>query len=86
MAFKAWGSYSKSILDTLSSGGFNGVAGLPNMKGSGPAQKVLKLVEDAFVKDPKVSWKVLFDTIPNHYSSHFSMRQAINKARIRRDK
>lgn len=76
-------SYYNSVIETLSNGGFDSIAGLPNMKGTGPAQAVLKLVKEAKGKNPKISWKELFDTIPNHYSSPQSMAQSMGKVEER---
>lgn len=78
-----WSPMIKGLMETVANGWNQGVAGLPNMKGTGPAQDVLKLVREAREKNPKITWKELFDIIPHHYSTYRSMQQSIGKAEIR---
>lgn len=77
---KTWNPMVKGLHETLVNGWFEGKAGLPNMKGQGAAISVLELVRQAREKDPKITWKELFDKIPNHYSTYKSMQQSMGKA------
>lgn len=59
------------------------VAGLPCLKGQGPAQDCERRV-NLYKKDyPKATWKQIFANVPNHYASVNSMQSAMAKTRER---
>lgn len=51
------------------------VAGVPNLKGEGPAQRCQKLIAAYMVEHPDASWQEIFARVPNHYAHHKSMSQ-----------
>lgn len=59
-----------------------GVAGLPNLKGEGPARAVAREVIEYRSHHPNATWLDLFETIPNHYASMQSMRCALTSRRL----
>jgi len=59
------------------------VAGLPCLKGQGPAQDCERRVRQFRAENPKATWKQVFAGVPNHYSSPSSMQSAMGKTRDR---
>lgn len=54
-------------------------AGKPNLKGEGPGQEVLRLVNEYREKNPKATWKEMYANVPNHYASYRSMQTSVAK-------
>lgn len=54
-----------------------GVGGVPCLDGVGPAQDCKRAVDEYRAKNPKATWRELFENVPNHYASHDSMRNAL---------
>lgn len=54
-----------------------GVAGLPNLKGNGPAQRCAMRVLRYRDKNPSARWADIFNNVENHYVSMESMRGAL---------
>lgn len=50
------------------------IAGLPTNKGNGPAQDVFRRIKKYLENHPTADWKEIYANVPNHYSSHGSMR------------
>jgi hypothetical protein len=53
------------------------VAGLPTLKGSGPAQQCANRVRDYLQQNPAAGWRDIYRNVPNHYAHHRSMRGAM---------
>lgn len=58
-----------------------GIAGLPTMKGVGPAQKVFDAVERFKAANPSASWAQVFANVPSHYAHARSMQGAMRTVR-----
>jgi hypothetical protein len=69
--------YRVKILDRLRRMESGGIAGLPNIKGTGPAQSVYDRIVEYRRENPKATWKAMFEVVPNHYASFQSMRQSL---------
>lgn len=54
-----------------------GEAGMPTMRGIGPAQAVYDAVLSYRARNPVASWHELFAAVPNHYKHAASMRSAM---------
>jgi hypothetical protein len=54
------------------------IAGLPTLKGIGPAQAVAAFIKGYVNEHPKAGWKEIYENVPNHYSNHKSMAGAMN--------
>lgn len=63
-----------------------GVAGIPTMLGSGPAQQVFNAVQVYLAANPVASWKELFEKVPNHYKHWQSFRSSMNFVRDKRNR
>lgn len=61
-----------------------GPAGLPNMKGIGPAQSVYDAVQRYTIENPRATWQEIFASVPNHYAHFRSMQGAMGVIRERR--
>lgn len=57
-------------------------AGIPQLKGEGPMQRLIPVVREYFARNPAATWKQAFSDIPNHYASHKSFGQHLAHARI----
>jgi hypothetical protein len=79
-----WG-YKEKILDRLILREPGGVAGLPTLKGEGPAQQCYELVLKYRKRYPDATWKDIFRDVPNHYSSYRSMCGAMRVVEIKRN-
>lgn len=77
-------SHVRRLQDTLSRMPKGGVGGKPCLKGVGPAQTVYAAIKAARELNPKITWKELFATIPNHYVSYRSMQNAMHMVDERR--
>lgn len=62
-----------------------GVAGLPTLKGDGPAQACASRVAAYRASRPTATWREIFDQVPNHYHSHRSMSGALRLLMLERD-
>jgi hypothetical protein len=51
------------------------VAGLPRLKGCGPAQDVHRRLRAFFQTNPEATWREAYEKVPNHYAHHRSMQQ-----------
>lgn len=60
------------------------VGGVPNHKGTGPAQSVWRAVRAYRTEHPAASWRELYEEIPNHYAHMESMRGAMRTVDQRR--
>ena len=61
-----------------------GIAGLPNIKGVGPAQEVEKRIAEYRKTHPKATWKELYEAISNHYQSYRGMYGGMRMLKERR--
>jgi len=53
------------------------VAGLPTLKGDGPAIRCAERIRKYLETRPMASWKEIFRDVPNHYAHHRSLRGAM---------
>lgn len=53
--------------------------GLPSLLGIGPAQTVALAVREYLTSHPRSNWLAIFRDVPNHYASHRSMSQVMNR-------
>jgi hypothetical protein len=58
--------------------GTEGIAGLPMLKGEGPAIECSKRVKKYLEKNPNATWKEIFKNVANHYSNYNSMCSALS--------
>ena len=58
-----------------------GKAGLPTMKGIGPAQDVFDAVERFRASNPSVTWEQVYRAVPNHYAHARSLQGAMATVR-----
>ncbi len=58
---------------------WEGVGGLPQLKGVGPAIECAKRVKEYLISHPAAKWKEIFDNIQNHYSNYKSMQNALRE-------
>lgn len=58
-----------------------GQAGLPTMRGIGPAQLVFDAVEKFIAENPRATWAEIFEAVPNHYAHARSMQGAMRVVR-----
>lgn len=70
-------SYRDVLLERTRTMVPGGLAGVPNVKGVGPAKTVNRLVEAYRMEHPRATWKELYDNVPNHYTSFSSMYGAM---------
>jgi hypothetical protein len=56
-----------------------GVGGKPTLKGEGPAQDVYRAVRRYRREHPGVTWKELYQAVPNHYAHARSMQLSMGK-------
>lgn len=59
----------------------HGEAGLPTMRGIGPAQFVFDAVEKYLESHPAAKWDEIFNAVPNHYAHARSMQGAMRVVR-----
>lgn len=52
-------------------------AGLPCIKGEGPAIDCMERVKEYKKSHPQAKWKEVYQAVPNHYASHLSMAGAM---------
>ena len=76
-------SQRKSALESCERNKDNTQAGLPCLRGVGPAIEVNNAVNEYNKLHPDASWKEVFANVPNHYASAASMRQSMEKHRLR---
>lgn len=76
--------YHQQAIDYIKKSKDEGIGGSANLKGIGPAQTVEKLVEEYRKKHPHITWKELYEKVPNHYSSYRSMQGAMRMIPERR--
>lgn len=77
-----WEPSRKGLLLALHDCQIDRQAGLPTLKGEGPAQDVAKRVKEYMQANPKCTWRDIFRDIPNHYHTHTSMRGALVSRRL----
>lgn len=58
-----------------------GEAGMPTMRGIGPAQFVFDAVQKFIADNPRATWGQIFDCVPNHYAHARSMQGAMRVVR-----
>lgn len=58
---------------------WNGVGGLPQLKGIGPAIECVKRVKKYLLTNPGAKWKEIFDNVQNHYYNYKSMQSALRE-------
>ncbi len=73
----------KSVLESCERNKDNTQAGLPCLKGVGPAIEVNNTVNEYIKLHPNASWKEMYANVPNHYASAASMRQSMEKHKLR---
>lgn len=61
------------------------VAGLPTLKGSGPAQQCAERVRSYLLNNPAAGWRDIYRDVPNHYAHHRSMRGALPPIELLRE-
>lgn len=54
------------------------VAGLPTLKGQGPAQRCWKAIEEFLTVNPSASVRDIFEAVPNHYAHYKSFSQVFS--------
>lgn len=59
-------------------------AGMPCLKGIGPAVDVQERVDAYQTRHPRATWKEIFLAVPNHYKSSTSMASALRANRERK--
>ncbi len=72
-------SGAEHLIENAKKTGPSDKAGLPTLKGCGPAQAVAAFVKGYVKEHPKAGWKEIYNNIPNHYSNHQSMACALNR-------
>jgi hypothetical protein len=70
-------SYRDLLLDRCRHLAEDGVGGLPQMKGDGPAIRAAAACREYLKQNPKAKWHELFAKVPNHYAHARSMAGAI---------
>ncbi len=58
---------------------WDGVGGLPQLKGIGPAIECAKRVKEYLINHPAAKWKEIFDNVQNHYYNYKSMQSALRE-------
>ena len=53
------------------------VSGIPNLKGEGPAQCLVKEILKYLETNPKAGWKEIYKNVPNHYSNYKSLANSM---------
>jgi len=66
----------EKLFDYMRKCGPGGNAGIPTLKGKGPARDVRERIVAYRKENPDASWKELFSSVANHYASAKSMQQA----------
>ena len=56
---------------------WEGVGGLPQLKGVGPAIECGKRVKKYLITNPYAKWKEIFNNVDNHYYSYKSMQSSL---------
>lgn len=69
--------HRKNLVDLCSRLPTDGIGGVPNLDGVGPAQDCAKRVEAYRAVNPGASWKDIFANVPNHYANAKSMQGAL---------
>lgn len=65
------------LLKRLSQMTPGGVAGLPALKGKGPAQDVARRVVRYLAEHGETPWRNIYDAVPNHYCNYASLRRCM---------
>ncbi len=60
----------------------NGTGGYPQRKGIGPAKNVAQRVRKYLETNPQCGWREIYENVPNHYISPWSMCNAMKRCRI----
>lgn len=71
------GSHRKRMIKYLQHAPQGGTGGRPNQKGVGPAQDVKRQIDELRITEPNITWKELFERIPNQYSNYRSMQTSM---------
>ncbi len=58
---------------------WEGVGGLPQLKGVGPAIECAKRVKEYLINNPAAKWREIFDNVNNHYYNYKSMQSALRE-------
>jgi hypothetical protein len=72
-----WAPAKQRLLDVLDVMDPGGIAGLPTLKGSGPAQLLAPSVEKFFQENENTTWEDAFAQVENHYANPRSMAGSI---------
>lgn len=75
--------YRNKILSKLEGREPGGVAGMPTLRGDGPAIRCLEAVDRYREKHPEATWKEIYKEVPNHYASPKSLANSMGKVRGR---
>lgn len=77
--------YREKVLEYINLAEPGGIGGKPNVEGGGPAQDVYNKVQKLRIIEPRITWKILFERVPNHYSNYKSMRSAMSSVKKERE-
>ncbi len=67
------------LLEYCSGVPWDGVGGLPQLKGIGPAIECGKRVKEYLIDHPAAKWREIFDNVHNHYFNYKSMQSALRE-------
>ncbi len=75
--FKPFKPEYDRMLKYCSGVSWEGVGGLPQLKGIGPAIECAKRVKEYLISHPAAKWREIFDNVNNHYYNYKSMQSAL---------
>lgn len=78
--------YARRMREKLAWREPGGTAGVPCLKGVGPAQDCYDRVQEFKREHPKATWQEIFEKVPNHYASARSMAYSMGVVRDKRPK
>jgi hypothetical protein len=67
------------MFEAMESRGATNVGGSPTQAGIGPAIECSERVKQFFAEHPGSSWKLIYESVPNHYASAASMASAMRR-------
>ena len=77
--FKPFAPEYKRMLKYCSGIPWEGVGGLPRLKGVGPAIECGKRVKKYLITNPRAKWKEIFNNVDNHYYNYKSMQSSLRE-------
>lgn len=77
-----WAPHKRALIRRLATWPTGGIAGLPTLKGCGPAQECAMRVRVYWERHPTASWADVFRDVANHYSNVRSMAGAMRMKKV----